>query len=163
VEGDGLLGLSVTRHTSKRRRRPKTTAPAVPPRAPRRSLAERIEERPKAPWHPFPLVELSVFIGIVCLALGLFSRDSAYGRAMLALGLTLAALGGLDTAAREHFGGYRSHALVLAAFPAVALTVVLAVAGAPLFLVPPVMLLIFAVAFVALRRTWDRTRNRSPA
>ena len=66
----------MTPHKSKRRRRPKTTAPPVPPRAPKRGLADRIEGRPKAPWHPFPLVELAVFVGIVCLVVGLFTRDA---------------------------------------------------------------------------------------
>ena len=55
---------------------------------------------------------------------------------MLALGFTLGALGGLDTTVREHFAGYRSHTLVLSAFPAVALTVIAALAGLPAFLVP---------------------------
>ena len=41
------------------------------------------------------------------------------GRTLLALGFALGALGGLDTSVREHFAGYRSHTLVLAAFPAV--------------------------------------------
>ena len=75
----------------------------------------------------------------------------------------MGALGGLDTSVREHFGGYRSHTLVLAAFPAVAIAVVLAVAGAPAFLVPPALLLVFGLAFAALRRVWNRTANRSAA
>jgi hypothetical protein len=153
----------VTRHKTKRRRRPKTTAPPVPPRAPKRSLAERIDARPKAPWHPFPLVELAVLVGIVCLGVGVFTRDDAYGRVLIALGLALGALGGLDTSVREHFAGYRSHTLVLAAFPAVAVTVVLVVAGAPPFLVPVALVTVFGLAFTALRRVWHRTATRSAA
>ena len=153
----------MTRHKSKRRQRPKTTAPQVPPRAPKRSLAERIDARPKAPWHPFPLVELAVLVGIVCLGVGVFTRDAAYGRVLIALGLTLGALGGLDTSVREHFSGYRSHSLLLAAFPAVAVTVVLVVAGAPAYLVPFALLLVFGLAFSTLRRVWHRTANRSAA
>ena len=163
VAGDGVVGLSVTPHKGKRRRRPKSTAPPVPPRAPKRSLADRIDARPKAPWHPFPLVELAVLVGIVCIAVGLFTRDDAYGRTLIALGLALGALGGLDTTVREHFSGFSSHTLVLAAFPAVAIAVVFAIAGGPLFLVPPLMLVVFALAFAGLRRVWNRTRNRSPA
>ena len=75
----------------------------------------------------------------------------------------LGALGGLDTSVREHFAGYRSHTIVLAAFPAVALTVVMFVAGAPAFLVPPVLLGVFGLAVIALRRVWHRTGNSSPA
>jgi hypothetical protein len=153
----------VTRHKSKRRRRPKTTAPPVPPRTPKPSLAERIDTRPKPPWHPFPLVEIAVLVGLVCIGVGLFTRDAAYGRTLIALGLAMGALGGLDTSVREHFAGYRSHTLVLAAFPAVAVTVVLVVAGAPALIVPLALLVVFALAFAALRRVWHRTAHRSAA
>jgi len=151
----------VSKHKSKRRRRPRSTAPQVPPRPPR-----RVEERPErlnAPWHPVPLVELCVLVGIVLLVFGLFRRDDSSGRALIALGVILAALGGLDTTVREHFAGFRSHTLVLALFPAVATAVVIAIAQVPLFIVVPVMLGVFLCAFVALRRVWDRTRTRSAA
>src|SRR3954452_24709328 len=125
-----IRSMHVSRHNrGKRRRRPKSTAPQVPPRAPRG--IERIEQRPKAPWHPVPLVEISVLIGIVCIAVGFFSRDSAMGRTVLALGFVLGALGGLDTAAREHWAGFRSHALVLAGVTGVARGVLRAPAGGP--------------------------------
>jgi hypothetical protein len=151
----------VSRHNkSKRRRRSKSTAPQVPPRAPR-----RIDERPEklnAPWHPFPLVEISVLIGIVCIVLGLFRTDDTSGRVLLALGVSLGALGGLDTSLREHFGGYRSHALVLAAFPAVAVAVVIGLAHVAVYLIVPIMLGVFLLAFVALRRVWE-AKTRVPA
>jgi hypothetical protein len=163
VARHGLVGLSVTPHNSKRRRRQKSTAPAVPPRPPKRPQTARHDERPKAPWHPFPLVELSVLVGIICIVVGLLSSDDTYGRVLLALGFALGALGGLDTAVREHFAGYRSHTLVLAAFPAVAVGAVIAVAGGPLLLVPAAIAIVFAAAFAALRRVWRRTRKTSPA
>ena len=75
------------------------------------------DERPKAPWHPFPLVELAVLAGIVLLVLGLLDYGSDRGRAMLVCGMLLGSLGGLDTALREHFAGYRSHTTVLAGDP----------------------------------------------
>jgi hypothetical protein len=90
-----------------------------------------IDERPKAPWHPFPLVELCVLAGIVLLVLGLISADSDRGKAMLVSGMLLGSLGGLDTALREHFSGYRSHTTILAGLPGVALAAVLYFAGAP--------------------------------
>jgi hypothetical protein len=82
-------------------------------------------ERPKAPWHPFPLVELCVLAGIVLLVLGLINFDSRQGKTMLVVGLALGSLGGLDTAAREHFSGYKSHTTVLAGVPAVAIAAIL--------------------------------------
>jgi hypothetical protein len=152
----------VSRHRRKRRRA-RTTAPAVPPRAPRRPAPPELEERPQAPWHPFPLVELAIFVGLICIVVGFLTRDRARGRVLLALGLTLGALGGLDTAVREHFAGFRSHTLVLSAFPAVAAAVILALAGGPPLAVPPTAVVVFAAAFVGLRRAWDRAGNRSPA
>jgi len=152
----------MSRHNKgKRRRRPKSTSPQVPPRPPRG--VERIDARPKAPWHPFPLVELCVLIGIVCIAVGFFSRDSTMGRTVLGLGFALGALGGLDTSVREHWAGYRSHTLVLAAFPAVAVAILSALAGVPAVVVPIALLGIFMAAFVALRRVWERTSGRTPA
>lgn len=151
----------MSRHNKQRKRRAKTTAPQVPPRPPRRP--DRFDDRPKAPWHPVPLVEIAVLIGIVCIVIGILRRDDAAGRAILALGFALGALGGLDTAAREHFAGFRSHTLVLSAFPAVATMVVSALAGAPNLLVPILGAAVFIVAFTALRRIWDRTSARTPA
>jgi hypothetical protein len=145
----------VSRPNRKRRPRPKTTAPPVPPRAPRPARA-RIEDRPKPPWHPFPLVELSVFVGIVLIVAGLLARDSGRGRALLVLGLALGSLGGLDTTLREHFAGYRSHALVLALAPAVAVAALLAVAGAPIVVIPLAMVGVFGVAVMLLRAAWTR-------
>jgi hypothetical protein len=145
----------VSRHNKgKRRRRPKSTSPQVPPRPPRG--IDRIDARPKAPWHPIPLVEISVLIGIVCIAIGFFSRDSTLGRTVLGLGFALAALGGLDTSVREHWARYRSHTLVLAAFPAVVTAILSAVAGVPPVVVVIALLAVFLAAFVALRRIWER-------
>ena len=45
--------------------------------------------------------------------------DTDRGRLALLCGLLLASLGGLDTALREHFTGFRSHSSVLAGLPAV--------------------------------------------
>ena len=98
-----------------------------------------------------------------CLVVGFFARDATYGRTLIALGLALASLGGLDTTAREHFSGFRSHTLVLAAFPAVAAAVLAAVAGAPALVIPPLMALVFAAAIVGLRRMWRRTAKRTHA
>src|SRR5918912_717994 len=93
-------------------------------------------ERPRAPWHPFPLVELSVLVGLVLLVWGLIRRNDESGRVLLVTGMALASLGGLDTALREHFGGYKSHAVLLAALPAVLVMGALFVAGAPWIALP---------------------------
>jgi hypothetical protein len=113
-------------------------------------------ERPKAPWHPFPLVELLVLAGIVLLVLGLINYDTERGRAMLISGMLLGSLGGLDTALREHFGGYRSHTTIIAGLVAVALAAALYFAGVPWIAIPVSAVLAFAVAFWLLARDYRR-------
>jgi hypothetical protein len=151
-----------------RARRAAGIAPASPtPRAGGDDLPPRpaplSDERPKAPWHPFPLVELAVLVGIVLIVAGLISHNSQRGRGLLVLGLALGSLGGLDTSAREHFAGYRSHTLVLALLPAVTVAVLLAVVGAPFVIVPGIGVTVFAVVFAVLRTLWVRTHGRSRA
>ncbi|MGB0890207.1 MAG: hypothetical protein ACPGWS_07980, partial [Solirubrobacterales bacterium] len=78
------------------------------------SVAEaKIKERPKAPWDPFPLMELAIFSGIVLLIVGALIGGNA-GRGLIGAGVVLACIGGLDTILREHFNGYRPHAGMLA-------------------------------------------------
>ena len=100
-----------------------------------------------------------ILAGIVSLAIGAIGgHPTAIG-----LGVALAGLGGMEVAIREHFAGYRSHTLVLAAFPAVASAVIIGLVGVPLYLIVPIMLGVFLAAFVALRRVWERTSHRSLA
>jgi hypothetical protein len=127
-------------------------APARPPAPRRRDPAER----PRAPWHPFPLVELCVLIGLVLLVWGLIRRDDDSGRVLLVCGMVLASLGGLDTALREHFGGFASHALLLAALPAVLTAGMLFFARAPWLTIPIAAAAVFAAAFAGLRRSFRR-------
>jgi hypothetical protein len=133
-------------------------APAPPPARPaaaRRRGSAR--ERPRAPWHPFPLVELSVLIGLVLLVWGLIRRNDDSGRLLLVCGMALASLGGLETALREHFSGYASHALLLAALPAVLIAGALFFARAPWIAIPLAGVLVFGAAFAWLRRGFRRS------
>ena len=113
-------------------------------------------ERPKAPWHPFPLVELCVLAGLVLLVLGLLSFDTDRGKALLVSGMLLGSLGGLDTALREHFAGFRSHTTLLAGLPAVALAAILYFAKAPWPAVVAAAVLAFGAAFWGLGRAYAR-------
>jgi hypothetical protein len=71
--------------------------------------------RPRAPWHPFPLAELSILVGLIAVAIGA-ARGEA-GKTLLLVGVLVVVFGTLDTTIREHLSGYRSHAGLLAAVP----------------------------------------------
>jgi hypothetical protein len=113
-------------------------------------------ERPKAPWHPFPLVELCVLVGIVLLVLGFLSAGTQRGRLLIVFGMALGSLGGLDTAVREHWAGYRSHTTVLAATPAVIVAALLFFARAPWIAVVLVAFAVGTFAWAGLRRVYKR-------
>jgi len=71
-------------------------------------------DRPPAPWGDFPLSEIVVFVGILLLIAGFFVAPPQ-GFVMIAVGLVLGSLAGLELSVREHYAGYRSHTLLLAA------------------------------------------------
>src|SRR3954452_4846843 len=147
----------MSRH--RRKGRPRAAAPARPPAAAPPVAPVRRSGRPeraRAPWHPFPLVELCVFVGIVLLVLGGLNVHSDRGRLMLVCGMALGSLGGLDTAVREHWAGYRSHTTLLAAAPAVVVAALLFFARAPWIVVILGGGAVGAAAWAALRRVYPR-------
>jgi hypothetical protein len=72
------------------------------------------DDRPKAPWGDFPLTEIVIFVGILLLIAGFFVPPPQ-GFVMIAVGLVLGSLAGLELSIREHFAAYRSHTLLLSA------------------------------------------------
>jgi uncharacterized integral membrane protein len=113
----------------------------------------RADERPPAPWGSFPLAELIVLAGIVLLVVGIVGGNLT----LLAVGITLGALGGLEVSVREHFAGYRSHTTLLAG------VVFVLVVGSLFYLaglILAVSLAVGAVAFLAafllLRRVFQK-------
>src|SRR5215207_7936451 len=78
-----------------------------------RSFPRPHRERPPAPWGRFPLVELVIFLGLILLVTGFFVSEKR-GAILIACGLALASLAGLELSVREHLAGYRSHSSVLA-------------------------------------------------
>jgi hypothetical protein len=143
------------RRSRARRAAQSTDAAPSPVAAPR--PAPLSDERPKAPWHPFPLVELCVLVGIVLIVIGAITGlDSDRGRLALLCGLVLASLGGLETALREHFNGYRSHSSLLAGLPAVLVAGALFFGRAPWIAVVGAGVVMFAVCFWAFRGAFRR-------
>jgi len=74
-----------------------------------------VGERPRPPWHPFPLAELLILVGLVAVAIG--AARGASGKTLLFAGIAIVVIGTLDTTIREHLSGYRSHAGLLSAVP----------------------------------------------
>jgi hypothetical protein len=115
--------MATKRQRRKRRRRQGDAPPAqtqdaaVVDDAQRAKAARRRaghEDRPPALWGDFPLSEIVVFIGILLLIAGFFVSPPQ-GFVMIAVGLALGSLAGLELSIREHFAGYRSHTLLLSA------------------------------------------------
>jgi hypothetical protein len=146
-----------------RAERPRTgSARAVAEPAPRRRGGRPApEERPKPPWHPVPLVELCVLVGLVLLVLGVLDLRSDRGKLMLVLGMALGSLGGLDTALREHLAGYRSHTTIIAALPAVTTAALLFFARAPWLVLVGAALAVFGGVFWWMRRVFMRRASRA--
>lgn len=114
-------------------------------------------ERPPAPWGRFPLVELIVLVSLALLLVGFFVGETR-GVVMIACGVTLGSLAGLELSIREHLAGFRSHSMVLAG----AVTVVVVAAG--YFLLPAKLLgvnlmigaVVFGISFYAFREGFKR-------
>jgi hypothetical protein len=112
-------------------------------------------EAPKAPWSPFPLVELCVLIAIVVIVLGFLSDGPRRG-ALLACGVALGSLAGLEIAIREHFAGFRSHSALRAAAAAVFIAVPLYfLTGLPQVVLLAAGVVVYALAFAGLRRAFQ--------
>ena len=118
--------------------------------------AKQIRQRPPAPWDPFPLTELAVASGLILLVAGVIVRGDT-GRGLAVSGIVLACIGGLDTALREHFNGYRSHAGLLAGTCALASLILLTAlvdVGVPVR--AGVAIGVFALVFPTLRNSLIR-------
>ncbi len=149
----------------KRRKRRRVQQPQAPrrQRPPVEPAARRTarDERPQPLWGSFPLTELTILVGLVMLIAG-FASGSVRGTLMIAVGIGLAALGGLELAIREHFTGYRSHSGLLALACGVAAGAVVGGLVALLFgsivAVIPVAVgaVVFIPALVAFRNAFRR-------
>jgi hypothetical protein len=116
-------------------------------------------ERPPSPFGGLPIAEVGIFAGLVALVVWLIQG----GTATLIAGLIVCTLGVLEVTAREHFSGYRSHATLLAAIPAMALAIgVLSLLGDRRDRAPLLVLVggpVFALLFWALRKRFRAARQ----
>jgi hypothetical protein len=121
-----------------------------------RAAEQQIKQRPKAPWDPFPLTEVAIFSGFVIAIVGAIIGGPT-GKGLIAAGIVLVCIGGLETALREHFGGFRTHAGTLAGLVAVAVLFFSSV----VLRVPPVIaagaaIVLFGLLFTTLRSSFIR-------
>ena len=136
------MAASKSKRRSRKRRQPGTAPRLVESQrreivAERRVAAERRQQRansmlgkygepPPSPFGGFPVSEIAIFAGIVGVLVGVLAGAPA----ALAVGIVVCTLGVLEVTAREHFSGYRSHATLLAAIPAIAIGIgIVAVIG----------------------------------
>ena len=95
--------------------------------------------------------EFAILAGVVALVFGVIR----HGGPALIIGVAMCVFGVLEFTAREHFSGYRSHTIMLAAIPAVVVEFVIALTVGPpavraLLLVP--VGVVFAVCAWFLRK-----------
>ncbi len=116
----------------------------------------RLDEAPKAPWSPFPLVELCILGGLVLMVVG-FVHGGNRGGLFVVCGLALVGLASLEVAIREHFAGYRSHSSLLALAGAVLTMGLLGIGlGVARVVAVAAGALVFVVAFLVLRAAFRR-------
>jgi hypothetical protein len=128
------------------------------------SLSEQtaLGERPQAPWHPLPLSELLIFVGLIGVVVGVTRGES--GLPVVGAGIVAVLIGTLDFSIREHLSGYRPHTTMLAAVPTALLHGAIAVgmlavgAPSPSYVIAPIVVdvPVFMALFRALR---DRFRD----
>jgi hypothetical protein len=127
-----------------------------------RALANRslgsYGERPRSIFDPIPVSEIAILAGLIAVVVGLLSG----GGPALIVGAIVCGLGVVEFTAREHFSGYRSHATLLAAAPAVLVEVLLALfVGVPtrrVLLLAPVIP-VFGFSFWLLHRAFTSARH----
>ena len=141
------------RRSRQRAAAPVSAPPPEPPSTPRRHA--RVDEAPKAPWHPVPLVELAILAGLILIVVGFFTGGRS-GGVLVTGGIALVSLTSLELAIREHVSGYRSHSALLAAVAAVAAGALAYVVDLPQIAILLVAVIVGISAFAALRGMFQR-------
>jgi len=83
--------------------------------------------RPPGRFGGLPVSEIAILAGAVALVVGIINHG---GPALIA-GVVICLFGVVEVTTREHFSGYRSHTVLLAAIPAVAVEFLIAVTVGP--------------------------------
>jgi hypothetical protein len=124
-------------------------------------------ERPEPPWHPVPVSELLILVGAIGAVVGL-NKGVSNGGAPLFAGLAAVIIGTIEVTLREHLSGYRSHTLILALLPTIALDSVALLGAAAITTPVPVAVKVavfaldvplFAFLFKLLRARFNEARR----
>lgn len=160
---------------SSRKRRRNSSAPRAVASARREERAERQAqttqqlrrerrqfgregERPESPFGGLPVSEFAILVGLIGAVIG-FIRG---GGPVVIVGVVVCALGVMEICGREHFAGYRSHAILLAAIPALAVeTGLVVIFGEPSqrLLLLVVVVPVYGLLFWLLRRKFIAARQ----
>lgn len=135
-------------------------AAGKPARAPRTRTGQRIATRPKPLWDPFPLTEIALGLGLVLVVIGFIKGPS--GGSLIGVGVLMATAGVVELCAREHFSGFKSHTLLLAFLPVVALHTILRLWVTDSWEGPVPLLIDFAVFGILAMVFLDRYRRARP-
>jgi hypothetical protein len=162
-----------SKRRSRKRRRTAAAPRAVP--APRRehrnerevraredrqrtSRADPRGERPPSPFGGIPVSETAIFAGLIAVLVGYLNRGSP----ALVGGIVLCGLGVLEVTAREHFAGFRSHTILLAAIPTVGVEYLLVQVMPSAWPRETALIgdaIVFGLLFWLLRGRWARARQ----
>ncbi len=113
---------------------------------------------PANPFGGIPVSEIAIVLGAAALIVGLVSASPV----PLAVGVVICTLAVAEFSAREHFSGYRSHAILLAGIPAVAVGIAMvALIGGSLSrgTLLAVVIPVFGVLLVVLRKRFRNARQ----
>jgi hypothetical protein len=116
------------------------------------------DERPRSPFGGVPVSEVAIFAGLIAVLVGYFNG----GGPALVGGIVLCGLGVIEVSSREHFAGFRSHTILLAAIPTVGVEYLL-VEVMPSAWPRAISLIgdaiVFGALFWLLRGRWGRARQ----
>jgi hypothetical protein len=182
-----LVAPAQSKRQSRKRRRPRASAPAARRTPAATSVAQpgATAARPPAARHDdasargavattltgrtygdpppnlfggVPVSEIAILAGGIAVLVGLLTAATE----VLIVGIVICTLGVLEFTAREHFSGYRSHATLLAAVPAVGIGIALIALDSTSLtrdVLVPVVLAVFAVLFWVLRNRFRVARQ----
>lgn len=118
-----------------------------------------MKDRPRPIWHPVPVTEICIAVGLVAVTVGLARGQNVSAALPLVVGFGVIALAVAELMAREHLSGFRRHTVLLAFLVAAAVHAAV-VLVAPFRLIgagaAALDLVVFAVACGWLDAKWRR-------